>query len=265
MPRNEVKRTACEGDRATGAGTPCACLASTVPTLEFLLKQVALWRYLQEAELPLPWHHSQPPISHPGFPGQVSVNQNHPNFYLCFTRACEGFLRSLQLSLVENSFLACIEDKCNHYQIFFTVEKSLEFELVTFFPESKTETNHIVGSWRTRSTCIVSTWKQKNTRTEFCGQQNSKRSNTRLQSHVHQFNSLLEKLCGWLVCRQDGKLQTGETYTSGDPVPTYSFLEEIPQCVQHEVKFSHSRSLHYQGHIYVGQINHVPVEIWKNS
>lgn len=32
VPRNEAKRTACEGDRATGAGTPCACLASTVPT-----------------------------------------------------------------------------------------------------------------------------------------------------------------------------------------------------------------------------------------
>lgn len=61
------------------------------------------------------------------------------HFYLCFTRACEGFLRPLQLSLVENSFLACIEDKCNHYQIFFAVEKkSLEFELVTFFPEFKT-------------------------------------------------------------------------------------------------------------------------------
>lgn len=61
------------------------------------------------------------------------------HFYLCFTRACEGFLRPLQLSLVENSFLACTEDKCNHYQIFFAVEKkSLEFELVTFFPEFKT-------------------------------------------------------------------------------------------------------------------------------
>lgn len=67
-------------------------------------------------------------------------------------------------------------------------------------------------------------------------------------------------VAGWLARRQVGKPQTGETYTSGDPAPTYSFLEEIPQCGQHEVRFSHSRSLHYQGHIYVGQINHVPVE-----
>lgn len=67
-----------QGGRATGSGVPSACLASTVPIWEFLLKQVALWRYLQEAELPLPWHHSQTPISHPGFPGQVSVNHNHP-------------------------------------------------------------------------------------------------------------------------------------------------------------------------------------------
>lgn len=132
----------------------------------------------------------------------MSVNHNHPNFYLCFTRACEGFLRPLQLSLVENSFLACTEDKCNHYQIFFAVEKSLEFELVTFFPESKTVTNHIVGSQRTRSTCTVSTWKQKNTRTEFLWTTNSKQSNTRLQSHVHQFNSLLESPCGWLAGAQ---------------------------------------------------------------
>lgn len=67
-----------QGGRATGSGVPCACLASTVPIWEFLLRQVALWRYLQEAELPLPWHHSQTPISHPGFPGQVNVNHNHP-------------------------------------------------------------------------------------------------------------------------------------------------------------------------------------------
>lgn len=73
-------------------------------------------------------------------------------------------------------------------------------------------------------------------------------------------SSLLESPCGWLVRRQVGKLQTRETCTSGDPAPTYSFLEEIPQCVQHEVRFFHSRSLHNQGHIYVGQINHVPVE-----
>lgn len=65
------------------------------------------------------------------------------------------------------------------------------------------------------------------------------------------FNSLLESPCGRLACRHIGKLQTGETYTSEDPVPTYSFLEEIPQCVQHEVRFFHSRSFHNQGHIYV--------------
>lgn len=63
----------------------------------------------------------------------------------------------------------------------------------------------------------------------------------------------------WRSRQQLRKTADGEAYACGDSVLQLS-LEEIPQRVQCQVSVSCQKSLNNQGHIYVGQIYHVPVE-----